>query len=319
MPSSFSAMFSLFDLESLCSDEGRLRVFLEKYGVLRKVLKCPCGGSLSAPCKNGTSSYRRCLACRKKIYAMSSSLLEGSHLTPKQWIFLAYFWAHDCAGERAVSMLGLSKPTVAEWSQRFRVCVMNWEAAHSDCSLFGGKDCEIEADECEIGRKKKGLHGHDTDVKGDFRGLFERASGRIFIEAYDKLKKQEDDRRFGPPSVEEVRPLLDKVANGSILYTDGARAYESLCKEIGLKWSSVDHSSGEFVRKQRLWGKLRVVSTQGIDGTWGRLKTFLRGRGGVFADHLESNVKEFQWRRNLPDDADVFISLLLCIRDGYFQ
>ena len=51
----------------------------------------------------------------------------------------------------------------------------------------------------------------------------------------------------------------------------------------------------------------------------GLLKTFLRARGGVLTDHLESNVKEFQWRRNLPDDADPFLSLLSCIRDGYFQ
>ena len=105
---------------------------------------------------------------------------------------------------------------------------------------------------------------------------------------------------------------MDKVAEGSILYTDGARAYESLCKERGLKWSSLDHSSGEFVRRQRLRGKLRVVFTQGIDG------------GGVYTDHLEANVKEFQWRQNLPDDADPFIALLLllttcCVRDNFFQ
>lgn len=300
-------------------DEEKLEAFLCKYGVERKVSKCPCGGSLSYSCKDGPSSYRRCYKCRKKIYAKASSLLEGSHLTTKQWLYLAYFWAHDCAGERSVSMLGLSKQTVAVWSQRFRVCVMNWEASHSDSLPFGGKDKEVEADECEIGRKRKGLHGHDTDVKGDFRGLFERETGRIFVEAYDKLKKGEDDRRFGPPNVHDVRPLVDMVASGTMLYTDGARAYESICKEYGMKWSSVDHSSGEFVRKQKLWGKVRVVSTQGIDGTWGRLKTFLRARGGVSPDHLESNVKEFQWRRNLSDDSDVFFALLQCIKNGCFQ
>ena len=49
-------------------------------------------------------------------------------------------------------------------------------------------------------------------------------------------------------------------------------------------------------------GKLRVVSTQGIDGAWGNLKNFLRARGGCSADHLESSVKKFQWRWNLPPD-----------------
>jgi len=312
----FSAMLSLFDLEVLCKDEGNLREFLEKYGVLRDDRSCPCGGALSDVCHTGSSAYRRCYKCRKKIYGKSSSILEGSHLTLKQWLYLAYFWAHDCAGERSVSMLGLGKATVADWSQRFRVCVMTWEATHSDCEPFGGEDIEVEADECEIGRKRKGLHGHDTDVKGDFRGLFERGTGRIFIEPYDKLKKDSDDRRFGPPTIENVRPLVDMLDPSSILYSDGARAYESLAREKGIRWSSVDHSAGEYVRRERLWGKLRVVSTQGIDGTWGRLKTFLRARGGVSQDHLESNVKEFQWRRNLLEDADPLISLLSCVRDG---
>ena len=137
---------------------------------------------------------------------------------------------------------------------------MNWEATHS-VTPFGGKDVELEADECEVGRNRTGLHGHDADVKGDFRGLFERSTGRLFIEVYDKLKKDEDGRRFGPPTIADVRPFVEKVADGSILFTDGARAYQSLCKELRLKRSSVDHTSGEFVRRERLWGKLRTVST----------------------------------------------------------
>ena len=139
------------------------------------------------------------------------------------------------------------------------------------------------------------------------------------MEACDKVQKDSDEGRFGPPTITNVRPLVDKVAVGSILFTDGARAYECVCKEYSLKWSSVDHSSGEFTRRQCLWGRERVVSTQGIDGAWGLLKTFLRARGGVYGDHLEGNVKEFQWRRNLGKDADPFISLLCCIRDGCFQ
>ena len=52
---------------------------------------------------------------------------------------------------------------------------------------------------------------------------------------------------------------------------------------------------------------------------WGNLKNFLRARGGCASAHLESSVKEFQWRRNLPKGSDPFISLLLCAKDGCFQ
>ena len=141
------------------------------------------------------------------------------------------------------------------------------------------------------------MYGHDTDAKGEFRGLFERGSGRIIIEAYDKLKPDLDERRFEPPSLKDVSNLVGR-------------------KREEVHWSSVDHNKGEFVCKQRLWGKLRSVSTQGIDGTWGRLKTFLRSRGGISPDHLETSVKEFQWRGNLPPSSDPFLYLFCCIRDG---
>ena len=181
---------------------------------------------------------------QKKVYQRTSSVLENCRLSLKQWLYMAYFLVHDCAGTRSVHMLGVGKATVAEWSQGFRLCVLNCEPTHSDASLFGWKDEEVETDECDIGRKRNGLHGHDTAVKWDFRSLFERPSDRIFIEPYDKHNNDEDDRRFGPPTVDNVRPLLGKLAEGSILYTDGARAYESLSIELGFGWSSVDHSSG---------------------------------------------------------------------------
>jgi len=315
-------MFSIFDLEDLCSDDEKLRAFLDKYGVLAAPKSCSCGKPLKPSVYyDRGSAYRQCTdrSCNKKVYGRCDGILESSHLSLKQWVYLAYFWAHNSAGSRAEMMLGLSAPSIATWSERFRVCVMNWEAKHSEQEAFGGKDLEVEADECEVGRKRKGLHGRDSDVKGDFRGLFERRSGRLLVEAYEKVKKDEDERRFGPPSVGDVRPLVERLRPGSLLFTDGARAYISVCKELGVFNSQVDHNKGEFSRRETIRGKLRVVSTQAIDGTWGNLKNFLRARGGCSSGHLESSVKEFQWRHNLPKDSDPFISLLLCIKDGCFQ
>ena len=60
------------------------------------------------------------------------------------------------------------------------------------------------------------------------------------------------------------------------------------------------------------WARVRVRA-------WGNLKNFLRARGGCASAHLESSVKEFQWRRNLPKGSDPFISLLLCVKDGCLQ
>ena len=75
--------------------------------------------------------------------------LEGSHLTPKELLVLAYYWAHDCAGLRAENMLGHSPTTVASWSARFRQCVLNQQDATVD--VLGGHNLEVEADESELG------------------------------------------------------------------------------------------------------------------------------------------------------------------------
>ena len=85
---------------------------------------------------------------------MTISVMENCRLSLKQWLYRAYFWTHGCAGTRSVHMLGVGKATAAEWYQRFCLCVLNWETTHSDASRFGGKDEDVEADECEICRTR---------------------------------------------------------------------------------------------------------------------------------------------------------------------
>jgi len=96
--------------------------------------------------------------------------------------------------------------------------------------------------------------------------------------------------RFGPPTAAEAAALFDHIRTGSILFADSARAYI----------------------------RLRCVSTQGIDGAWGRLKVWFAAKGGVASDHIAGYVKEFQWRSNMSS-SDLFVKLCEHIRDGYFQ
>jgi len=86
------------------------------YGVLRDPpSECAkCGSGLRA------SEYRGkpglvCAnqKCRARVYGVVGGLLEGSKLSLKEFVFLAYWWAHDCAGNRAVHMLGHGSETLA--------------------------------------------------------------------------------------------------------------------------------------------------------------------------------------------------------------
>ena len=70
--------------------------------------------------------------------------------------------------------------------------------------VLGGPYVEVAADESELGRKKKGLHGHDNTVLGNVRGVFERGTGRVVLELYEKLHSASDERRFVPPNAKEA-------------------------------------------------------------------------------------------------------------------
>lgn len=109
---------------------------------------------------------------------------------------------------------------------------------------------------------------------------------------------------------------------GKVCTAQGCRARVSAVSngllEGGVHFRSVDHNSGEFMRKETFRGRLRVVSSQGIDGTWGNLKNWLRSKGGISDDHILGYIKEFQWRRNIAG-ADPFVVLCQHIKDGFFQ
>ena len=311
-------MFSLFDLHEICDNDVKLHQFLQKYGLescnrVTNPVVCP---KCSQEIPNDLHQHRgkahwRCsnMECRHRVPYSSNSLLEGCHLPLKTLLFLFYFWAHDIGANKISAMLGLSTATLASWSDRLRICVANGEAAH--WQPLGGRDIEVECDETEIGRRQKGIYGHKTVVKGDIWGAVERESGRIILELYDKCKQGEDiERRFGPPRADELTELCeDHIKAGTLLYTDGARAYEQISANLGYSHAYVDHSKGEYSKKKMIKRKLRSVHTNTIDGWWSRLKTWWNARGGIQEDHHHTNLKEFQWRTNLGD-KDPFICLL---------
>ena len=76
----------------------------------------------------------------------------------------------------------------------------------------------VEQDETEIGKKRKGLHGHATLVLCDVVGAVSRSMGKILMETFQKLKDpeaEEGTRRFEPARTNEVEPFIKKhIATG---------------------------------------------------------------------------------------------------------
>ena len=135
-------MLTLYDVLSIVDDDVKRKKWLLKYGILRSTPPgghiCPdCGAKMKVATHRGKAGFR-CTArpCGKRLSSVSGGLLEGFHLSEKEFLLLAFLWAHDCAGVRAEEMLGHASETVAEWSARFRQCVLNQQDLSKDLFIL---------------------------------------------------------------------------------------------------------------------------------------------------------------------------------------
>ena len=87
-------MLTICDVLDLSGDETKLREWLMSYGVLREPPSdcSKCGSSLKASVYNGkpglVCSNQK---CRKRVYAVVGGLLEGSKLSLKDFVLIAYW------------------------------------------------------------------------------------------------------------------------------------------------------------------------------------------------------------------------------------
>ena len=158
----------------------------------------------------------------------------------------------------------------------------------------------VESDETGLGRKRKGLHGHATNVLADVIGAVSRTTGRLLLETMQKLNANQSfpTRRFGPARTTEIEPFLEgNISSGSIYITDGLKCQPALAKKYGLRHCKLDHNKGEYSRQEVGF----IAHTNTIDGKWGRYKNWIRGKFGVNRQRVYSHIKEWQWRRNHRD------------------
>ena len=150
-----------------------------------------------------------------------------------------YEWAHETSAVQMQLKLGMpDSATFYDILESLRCRVAFHDNEHFD--KLGGVGKIVECDEYEQGRKQKGTHGHETHVVGDIWGAWDRKSRKCYLEMYTK-DSETDERRSGPPTQNEVQPLVRRVIEtGSILFTDGAKAYVSpsddYVSHFALRW-----------------------------------------------------------------------------------
>jgi transposase len=94
------------------------------------------------------------------------------------------------------------------------------------------------------------------------------------------------------------------VKPGTKIYTDEGSAFKLLTEKHGYEHEAVDHSAKEYVRGD--------VHTNNIEGFWANVK---RGINGTYVlvskKHLQTYLREFEYRHNLRQSPDLMFDCLL--------
>ena len=96
------------------------------------------------------------------------------------------------------------------------------------------------------------------------------------------------------------REIQRHVAPGSLIFTDRHKSYNFLSRpNSGFVHRAVNHSRGEFSRAECIFGEDVVVTTNSVEGLFGRLKQYLRQRkyGKVGKPAYGELLAEFMWRQ----------------------
>lgn len=220
-----------------------------------------------------------------QVYPLAGTIFEKSSTPLWKWFFAIFLFS---ASKNGVSGKELQRQLKVTYKTGWRIAKQIRSAMKQDdpTQLFG----TVEADETYIG----GLRRTTAWAKGKAMvvGMAER-NGRVRAHV---LKD-----RYQQRAIDQIVPYVYRnVAQGSTLYTDYARVYNTL---KGYKRGRVKHSWREFKRGD--------VYTNTIEAFWSTLKRTLRGTHiWVSRTHLQTYVDEAVWRWNHRSQEKYFDALM---------
>lgn len=297
------------DLKNLSEDDARTLI---ESVIWPNGPVCPhCGNADPArmtrikanPAKRVRAGLVQCKECRKQTTVTRGTLMEGSHLPLRTWVYIV---ATLCNGRKGCSarqlwreltearMDGDGKVTYGNFVTIWYTC-MRWREAFGTMTgteLLGGEGMPVEADTAWIGGKpryhRKGKQ-KDTSKQAVHALVDRKGTARI------QVLTQADAFTLRNHLIQNIDPA-------SHLMTDEDRTYKWAGK-LFAQHSTVNHSKGEYARKDDKGDY--VFHNNGCESLWSLVRRSWHGTHHRYSvGHMPRYMKEraAMWTtRNMTD------------------
>ena len=247
-------------------------------------------------CQKQATYYRvksrrsfECEHCGYQVYPTAGTPFESTRTPLRDWFYVMFLF---CASRNGVAAKEVQRQLNVTYKTAWRMCnLIRKYMGYVDGDFpIGGHGKTVEADETFIGGKDhKGRPDHNKAI---VFGIVER--GGDVLTRHVPGRGQED---VIPPIVRYVKP-------GSKIYTDDWTGYMALTERHGFEHESVNHSAKEYVRGD--------VHTNTMEGFWANVKRGIKGPYvWVSKKHLQTYLREFEYRHNLRQTPHLMFDLLL--------
>lgn len=229
-----------------------------------------------------------CEHCGYQVYPTAGTPFESTRTPLRDWFYVMYLF---CASRNGVAAKEVQRQLGVTYKTAWRMCnlIRKYMGYVDGDAPIGGPGKTVEADETFIGGRD--LNGAPDD-KAVVLGMVERGGDVVTRHIVARTK-----RHIVPHIVNFVKP-------GTRLYTDEGSAFKLLTEKHGYEHEMVDHSAKEYVRGD--------VHTNSIEGFWANVKRGIKGTYvHVSKKHLQSYLREFEYRHNLRRQPALMFDLLL--------
>ena len=203
---------------------------------------------------------------------MKNKYFKCARISEDKFRLLLKYFSKDFSASQTADLTSISLRSISDIYQRLRARIVELEIKQDMV------DGEIEVDESYFGAQRiRGKRGRGASGKTPVVGLLKR-DGKVYTQVINNCSR------------EALLPIIKgKVLEGSTVYTDGWKSYDSLVLN-GYKHYRIHHSENEFAR-----GKNHV---NGIESFWSYTKRRLRKFNGIRKDKFLLHLTESQFRWN---------------------